>query len=190
MKAQINETKRMQQLAGILKEDFNKKIKISEEYPFIKKMVERDNPRIGRTSRYRGSAEGDDEGGTTISDLAYDFGGGENPVLGKNVTVVDIDSYDWENDIEDFKFIKANLTKKQNLPPVNMIIANDFLSNVLTDSNIKNIVHNIDNSLNEGGLFILHDWPFQLNKIIEYLQSYKLLQIYLTKNVAEAILQK
>lgn len=173
----------MQQLAGILEAEFT----VGKKYPFIQKMIERDNPKIETEmiSKYRG--------GNYISNLAYDFGGGEDPVLGKNVTVVDLDSYGWEDEIEDFKFIEADLTKKQNLSPVDLITATSFVGNVLDKGNIQNIVYNIDNSLNKGGLFFIHDFPIVVEKLTKYLQSYKLLTIYWNEydgQVAEALFKK
>jgi hypothetical protein len=173
---------KLSQLKQIIKEEVFKVLKEEEgiahhefimekNHPTIQKMIERDKPKIKNTfsSKYGP--------GHTTSELAYDFGGGENPMLGKNVTVVDLDSYGWEDEIEDFKFIEADLTKSQVLSPVNLITANSFISNAIDDSNAKIMASNVDNALKSGGYLFIHDWTAPIEMIMKYLPSYKLIEI-------------
>jgi hypothetical protein len=168
-------------------------------WPTIKKIIERDKPEILSAPKLTYGPE------TTTSKLAYDFGGGEDPMRGKNVTVVDLDSYGWEKEkkigpqqksikIKDFKFIKADLTKPQKLPPVDLIVCSSFISNVLNGSNESIVASNIDNALKSGGYLYIRDFCDPVEEIMKYLPSYKLLEIFWNDedgiDFAEVLLKK
>jgi hypothetical protein len=159
----------MIKLIDLLKE--NKDISY---YPNIKNKINIDKPKINPNMimKYRG--------GNNINISAYDFGGSEHPVEGNKVIVIDIVNHEPDIYIEGENFIKADLTQKHNFPPKNMVIANDSLSNFINPNNINNVIYNIDNSINNGGLLFIHDWPSNLEFILEYLpNNFKMLEIYL-----------
>jgi hypothetical protein len=181
----------MIKLLNLLNEYFDEyedKFVMDGTWPTIQKMIKRDNPEIRQTMDL---SYGPDK---TTSKLAYDFGGGEDPMRGKNVTIVDKYSYDI---IGDSKFIEADLTKPQKLPPVDLIVCSSFIGNVLDGSNKSIVASNIDNALKSGGYLYIKDFPGVIEEIMEYLPSYKLLKIYwndsnggYSNDVAEVLFKK
>jgi hypothetical protein len=161
----------MIKLLNLLNEyfEYEDKFVMNGTWPTIKKIIERDKPEMLSAPKYTYGPD------TTTSKLAYDFGGGEDPMRGKNVTVVDKYSYDI---IGDSKFIKADLTKPQKLPPADLIVCSSFISNVLNGSNESIVASNIDNALKSGGYLYIRDFCDPVDDIMKYLPPYKLLEIF------------
>jgi hypothetical protein len=109
---------------------------------------------------------------------AYDFGGYEEPLEGNEITIIDVQP-DKFNEFEDNKYIQADLSKYTPLPPRKGIYMGHSLAYI---ENYPIISKTINDALQSGGILIIIDWYNPINKILPYLQSYKLLEVSISNN--------
>ena len=179
-------------LEGKTKEQFLSLI--GEDYPNIKKLIEKSNSPI-YTGDSLDKLPHDKNGQLDPSsfNLVYDFGGYEGPIEGNNVVVVDS-----EVDTTTEKEIQADLTEPlEQLPPADAINMTHAFNN-MSIGTATIVAKNINQSLKPGGiLFIADSLSKDLDDLFKSLSSYKVLSILINDSfdlggyaILVAVLQK
>lgn len=174
------EKQRLQELAGIAKDNWENPNTTLDDHPQLKNKIQQDN------AKERGQYSQDRYSNPGRNKIVYDFGGSEWSVSGKNVTVIDIEPNDFGDDsnfTEDEegnkqKYIQHDLLKPIKLPPADFIQCTDMIINaVSSDNDIKAITNNIDTNLKSGGILRIHDTLENLETIaVSILNSYKIIE--------------
>jgi hypothetical protein len=163
----MNDTKRLQELAGI-----------KQQYIFnniIDDFIKRDNPKIldyGDSSKYTRGFRLKPQ-----SSLFYDLGGGEGPIESPNNIVVD----DWDGGYEEgeeiHSFIQADLDEFVELQPVSAINATFSVAYMESTP----VAKTIDQALKPGGILNIADHADSIANVMKNLQNYKLVELKVSK---------
>lgn len=79
------------------------------------------------------------------------------------------------NEISQPKYLDLDLNEYHKLPPRDGI----NITHVAYMLNIRNVCKSIDNSLKPGGILVIHDYFYIVEKMLKYLPNYKILELQL-----------
>jgi hypothetical protein len=182
----------MIKLLDILFENLGNNIEIFNKatsvFPNLSKQIKRDKPKImfnnmGSSPYLKSSGRLDLN---KISGIKYDMGGEDLEDMyspDKNIFEINYDNYfdalKRDKELKKLGFggyIEADLTKSQTFPKANGINITNTVA-FFPDS-AATVAKTIDNSLNSGGLLFIWDHYNTVQKMLNVLSSYKILEIY------------
>lgn len=173
---------------------YNQIINSINHLPYLKKAIIKSKIPINLTDRQNSPyvSNGGNLNPNSVSGDIYDFGGDQGYTGDDRSKVIAIDIvYEGYSEIEldneakeqGYKAcIYADLDKIHSFPPLNGINLHSTLMHIDSKNNLSKT---INNSLNSGGIIFIADYATEVNELLAYLSSYKILSL-LPENIGDS----